>query len=91
MTGLLSPAHVVVLLVVLLLVFGAKRLPELGQSLGTGLREFKRSIGADPAQERATLAPSPEAIAQPATATDPVTAAAPALVEAQATHPVAGP
>jgi TatA/E family protein of Tat protein translocase len=34
MTGLLSPAHIAILLLVLLLVLGAKRLPELGRSLG---------------------------------------------------------
>lgn len=67
MTGLLSPAHVVVLLMVLLLVFGAKRLPELGRSLGSGLREFKSSIAVDPGDERATLAPAPERVADPAT------------------------
>jgi TatA/E family protein of Tat protein translocase len=36
MTGLLSPAHIALLLAVLLLLFGAKRLPELGRSLGFG-------------------------------------------------------
>ncbi len=45
MSGLTSPTHVALLLVVLLLVFGAKRLPELGRSLGHGMREFKDSIG----------------------------------------------
>ena len=42
--GLDNPLHVVILLVVLLLVFGAKRLPELGRSLGEGMRGFKDSI-----------------------------------------------
>ncbi len=45
MSGLTSPTHIALLLVVLLLVFGAKRLPELGRSLGHGMREFKDSIG----------------------------------------------
>lgn len=81
MTGLLSPAHIVVLLVVLLLVFGAKRLPELGRSLGTGMREFKHSIGADPAEQPASLlgAPAPEAVAPPAIVAQPA-----AVTEAQA-------
>jgi sec-independent protein translocase protein TatA len=43
--GLDNPLHLMFLLVVLLLVFGAKRLPELGHSLGTGLRGFKEAIG----------------------------------------------
>jgi sec-independent protein translocase protein TatA len=48
--GLDNPLHLMFLLVVLLLVFGAKRLPELGHSLGTGLRGFKDAIGGDGAQ-----------------------------------------
>jgi sec-independent protein translocase protein TatA len=42
--GLENPLHIAVLLVVLLLVFGAKRLPEFGRSLGSGIREFKDGI-----------------------------------------------
>jgi sec-independent protein translocase protein TatA len=42
--GLDNPLHIVVLVVVLLLVFGAKRLPEIGRSLGSGMREFKDSV-----------------------------------------------
>ncbi|MBV8987228.1 MAG: twin-arginine translocase TatA/TatE family subunit [Solirubrobacterales bacterium] len=57
MTGFLSPVHIALLLVVLLLVFGAKRLPDLGRSLGTGLREFKQSIDQNAAPEQASLAP----------------------------------
>ncbi len=36
--------EILVILLVLLLVFGAKRLPEIGQSMGKGIREFKKSI-----------------------------------------------
>ena len=39
--------ELVVLLVVLLLVFGAKRLPEMGRSIGKGMREFKDSLSGD--------------------------------------------
>jgi sec-independent protein translocase protein TatA len=42
--GLENPLHIAVLLVVLLLVFGARRLPEFGRSLGSGMREFKDGI-----------------------------------------------
>ena len=59
MTGLLTPAHILVLVVVLLLVFGVKRLPELGRSLGSGIREFKTSIGGMPGDARPTLPPPP--------------------------------
>jgi sec-independent protein translocase protein TatA len=36
--------ELVLILLVLLLVFGAKRLPEMGRSLGRGMREFKESV-----------------------------------------------
>jgi sec-independent protein translocase protein TatA len=45
--GLDSPLHLAFLFVLLLLVFGAKRLPEMGRSLGAGLRGFKESIGGE--------------------------------------------
>jgi sec-independent protein translocase protein TatA len=61
--GLDNPIHIVFLVVILLLVFGAKRLPEIGRSLGTGMREFKQSVtgeshspGQD--QQRQTLPPA---------------------------------
>ena len=45
--GLDNPIHLAFLLVILLMVFGAKRLPEMGRSLGAGLRGFKDSIRAE--------------------------------------------
>ena len=39
-----GPLEVVVILLVVLLLFGAKRLPEIGRALGEGIREFKKSI-----------------------------------------------
>jgi len=47
MLGLDNPVHLVFLLVLLLLVFGAKRLPEIGRSLGSGMRGFKESLSGD--------------------------------------------
>lgn len=41
----LNGLELLIIAVVLLLLFGAKRLPEFGRSLGTGLREFKDSVG----------------------------------------------
>ena len=40
----LGPTEMIFIMVVLLLIFGAKRLPELGSGLGKGIREFKRSM-----------------------------------------------
>ena len=44
MPGWLSPWELLILLAVVLLVFGPKRLPEMGRSLGKGMREFKNSL-----------------------------------------------
>lgn len=40
----LGPTEIFVILVLLLLLFGAKRLPELGRSIGQGMREFRKSM-----------------------------------------------
>jgi sec-independent protein translocase protein TatA len=45
--GLDNPIHLAFLLAILLMVFGAKRLPELGRSLGSGMRGFKESISGE--------------------------------------------
>jgi sec-independent protein translocase protein TatA len=42
--GLLSPVHIAIVLAVVMMLFGTKRLPELGRSLGSGLRDFKTSL-----------------------------------------------
>jgi sec-independent protein translocase protein TatA len=47
MLGLDNPMHLAFLFVLLLLVFGAKRLPELGRSLGSGLRGFKETVSGE--------------------------------------------
>jgi sec-independent protein translocase protein TatA len=47
MLGLDNPLHIAFVLVLVLLVFGAKRLPEMGKSMGAGLRGFKESISGE--------------------------------------------
>jgi sec-independent protein translocase protein TatA len=47
MMGFDNPTHIAFILILVLLVFGAKRLPEMGHSLGTGLRGFKEAIGGE--------------------------------------------
>lgn len=59
MTGLTQPTHIVFILMIALLLFGGRRLPEIGRSLGNGMREFKDSIaGSNPAETPEQLAPS---------------------------------
>lgn len=48
--GLDNPVHIVFLLILLLLVFGAKRLPEMGRSLGSGMRGFKDALSGEDAR-----------------------------------------
>jgi sec-independent protein translocase protein TatA len=43
-TGLLTPTHIALVLIVALLILGPKRLPQAGRALGGGIREFKDAI-----------------------------------------------
>jgi sec-independent protein translocase protein TatA len=58
MLGLDNPIHILFLLLLLLLVFGAKRLPEIGRSLGTGMRGFKETLSGEAHHQE--LSPPPQ-------------------------------
>jgi sec-independent protein translocase protein TatA len=45
--GALSPVHILILLVIVVLIFGASRLPKLGRSMGEGIRGFKEGLTGD--------------------------------------------
>lgn len=47
----IGPLELVILLVIVLLIFGAKRLPEMGRSLGSGMREFKKGVSGEKTDE----------------------------------------
>ena len=69
MPGWIGFPELLILLIVVLLVFGPKRLPEMGRSLGRGMREFKDSVTGSDKEEAVTPAPPqlpPAADAQPA-------------------------
>jgi sec-independent protein translocase protein TatA len=57
LAGLASPSHLIIVLAVVLLLFGAKRIPELAKGLGTGVRELREGLSAG---EDATEAWGPE-------------------------------
>jgi len=52
--GALQPAHLILVLVLVLIVFGPGKLPSLGKSLGDGIREFRKSTEGDAAHEATT-------------------------------------
>lgn len=56
--GLFQPQHLLIILVVALFIFGPKKLPELGQGLGKGIRSFRDSMkaGADEPEKVDTTA-----------------------------------
>jgi sec-independent protein translocase protein TatA len=58
-----GPLEIVIILVIVLIIFGPKRLPDLGRSLGHGMREFKDSVTGkdkDELPERSADKPEPE-------------------------------
>ena len=73
--GNLGFTEIMVILLVVLLLFGAKRLPEVGASIGKGIREFKRSITdtqdalMNTDDQRSNLPPRQPDAAQPTTQT----------------------
>jgi sec-independent protein translocase protein TatA len=71
--------ELLILLVVLLLIFGAKRLPEMGRSLGKGMREFKDSVTG--VEEAVSTDSSTKAPAAPAELPSPAPASEPAPLE----------
>jgi sec-independent protein translocase protein TatA len=81
--GLDNPLHIAFLLILLLLVFGAKRLPEMGRSLGDGMRGFKDALGGENTQIAQTAPqPMPQSVLtgqgqQPTPITAPNSVAAP--------------
>ena len=63
----IGPLELVLILLVVLLLFGAKRLPELGRSLGSGMKEFKESVtGKDTGDDSSRTELEPGETPQPA-------------------------
>ncbi|HEX5467481.1 MAG TPA: twin-arginine translocase TatA/TatE family subunit [Gaiellaceae bacterium] len=67
MPGSIGWQGALVIILVLLLVFGPKRLPEMGRSLGRGMREFKDSISGNDEPEVEQVELTPPATTTPAT------------------------
>ena len=61
--NLLAPEHLLIVLFVILLMFGGKKIPELASGLGRGVREFKNGVGGG--NEPAPQVTAPSAQAEP--------------------------
>ena len=83
--GALQPAHLIVILVIVLLIFGPGKLPELGKAMGDGLRELKKATGGDEHKDDALAAASTTATA----VTPPPAPAAPAPMTSSTVTPIA--
>ena len=57
--GNIGTGEIILLLLLALLLFGAKRLPEIGRSLGSGMKEFKDSVTGKTSDEIAPELPKP--------------------------------
>jgi sec-independent protein translocase protein TatA len=60
----IGPMEIVLLLLLALLLFGAKRLPEIGRSLGSGMREFKDSVSGEKREKEAAKTELPPPVPQ---------------------------
>jgi|RhiMethySRZTD1v2_1073278.scaffolds.fasta_scaffold2593496_1 sec-independent protein translocase protein TatA len=70
MPGWIGPGEIVILLIVALLVFGPKRLPEMGRSIGKGMREFKTSLTMSDDDDAVPELPVEEPAQQPKSKSD---------------------
>jgi sec-independent protein translocase protein TatA len=70
--GALQPGHLIVILVIVLLIFGPGKLPELGKAVGDGLRELKKATGGEESKDANTAAAT---TAAPTSTVTPITAA----------------
>jgi sec-independent protein translocase protein TatA len=63
----IGPMEILVVLIIALVVFGPKRLPELGQSVGKGIREFRGSLSGEHSddEDKDKIAAEPRRIEQP--------------------------
>jgi sec-independent protein translocase protein TatA len=58
MEGLFQPMHLLVIFLIALIIFGPKKLPELGKGIGEGFRALKDSMKETPAAQAASTAPA---------------------------------
>jgi sec-independent protein translocase protein TatA len=92
--GALQPGHLIVILVIVLLIFGPGKLPELGKAMGEGLKELKKATGGeDPAAKDAAAAAAATTAtaappAAPSATVTPITAATRVCPSCRGTVPI---
>ena len=86
--GALQPGHLIVILVIVLLIFGPGKLPELGKAMGDGLRELKKATGGE---EHKDAALSPASTTATAVASPPAPAASAPITSSSVTPIGAAP
>ena len=90
----IQPIHIVIIVLVALLIFGPKRLPEIGRGIGRAINEFRQGTRemTDSFRDEVNRPPEAQTIAPPPPASRPVVATppAPAAPDARAPAPVTG-
>src|SRR6201984_896065 len=91
--GALQPGHLIVILVIVLLIFGPGKLPELGKAMGEGLKELKKATGGEDtaaAKDVSATTTTPTAVAPvaPTATVTPITAATRVCPSCRGTVPV---
>jgi sec-independent protein translocase protein TatA len=85
-----GPLEIAVVLIIVLIIFGPKRLPELGQSMGRGIREFKASLSGDNKDKDSPEEKRRELEASQAEPSAGESQAAPSAAESETAEPVEG-
>ena len=63
MLGSIGPTELILILLIVIIIFGAKKLPDLGKSIGEGIKNFKKSVneGKDGDKDQTSKPPQPPA------------------------------
>ncbi len=59
MLGSIGPTELLLILLIVIIIFGARKLPELGKSLGEGIKNFKKAVSSGKEEENRDSQPKP--------------------------------
>jgi sec-independent protein translocase protein TatA len=69
--SLFTPVHLIIIFAILILLFGAKKLPDLGKGIGSGIREFRSGIASVNEEPKSEQLPAAGEMATPPTSGGP--------------------